>query len=373
LSGLVVGVTADRRADEQAELLRRRGARVVHAPAVRTLPLDADEGLQSATEAIIAEPPDVVVLTTGLGVRSWIEAADSIGLGSRLADAVGDATVLARGPKAYGAAVTAGWDVAWRAPNASSAEMLDHVASLGVAGQRVAVQLDGRAEPVLADAVVALGADVIAVPVYRWELPVDPDPALRLIEAVCDGTVDAVTFTSSPAVWNLTDLATSLGLFDRFRDRLAGDVLTVCVGPICAQTAAAAGFTRIVQPSRARLGPMVQTFATHISGTRRPAVVDGVEVLLGAATILVDGRVIDLTPREREVLGLLLHRPGSVVDKAQMIRQIWQGAADEHVVEVTVGRLRRRLQGTLQVQAIPRRGYRLTASDRTCAPAVIDG
>ncbi len=362
LEGLVLGVTADRRAGEQMELLRRRGARVVHGPTVRTLPVDADEGLRAATEAVIAEPPDVVVLSTGLGVRSWTEAADSIGLGAALLDAVGGATVLARGPKAYGAAITAGWDVDWKAPGASSAEVLDELARRGVDGRRVAVQLDGRSDPVLAESVASLGAQVVAVPVYRWVLPEDPEPAVRLIDAICEGSLDAVTFTSSPGVWNLTAIAEEAGRLDELRERLSTDVVAVCVGPICASTAVAAGFTRVVQPERARLGPMVQAYAAYVAASRQHVVVDGTDVLLGAAAIVIDGRVIELSRRERDVLGVLAARPGSVVDKAQMLREVWQGGADDHAVEVTVGRLRRRLEGSLRIQTVHRRGYRLVAS-----------
>ena len=56
LAGWTVGVTADRRREEQAELLARRGARVVHGPAIRTLPVELGDGLEAATAAVIAAP-----------------------------------------------------------------------------------------------------------------------------------------------------------------------------------------------------------------------------------------------------------------------------------------------------------------------------
>ena len=49
LDGFAIGVTADRRWEEQAELLMRRGARVVHGPTIRTIPLVADVGIRVAT------------------------------------------------------------------------------------------------------------------------------------------------------------------------------------------------------------------------------------------------------------------------------------------------------------------------------------
>jgi uroporphyrinogen-III synthase len=39
LTGFTVGVTADRRWNEQAALFERRGATVLHGPTIRTLPL----------------------------------------------------------------------------------------------------------------------------------------------------------------------------------------------------------------------------------------------------------------------------------------------------------------------------------------------
>ncbi len=359
--GLVVGVTADRRADEQQELLRRRGARPVHAPTIRTLSLAGEEVLRAATEELIDAPPDIVVLTTGLGVRSWVEAADSMGLGAALADAFEEATVLTRGPKANGAAVTAGWHVDWIAPDATSAELVEQLRAMDVSGQRVAVQLDGRAEPVLAQQVAALGAEVVAVPIYRWELPADPEPALRLVDAVCEGAVDAVTFTSAPAVWNLVELAEAAGQLDALRSQLSGPVLSVCVGHVCDAASQKAGFTNTVVPERPRLGPMVQTLSRHVAGSRTPMRVGSREVLLAASAVVVDDQVVELTRREREVLALLMRHPGAVVDKAQMRQVVWGGAVNDHAVEVTVGRLRRRLDGVLRVETVPRRGYRITA------------
>jgi uroporphyrinogen-III synthase len=330
---------------------------------VRTIPLGADEGLRAATQAIIADPPDIVVLSTGLGVRSWTEAAESMGLGDELTRVVLGATVLARGPKAAGAAITAGWKVDWKAPGATSAEVVAHLGTMGVSGLRVAVQLDGRAAPVLSDAIAQHGATVVGVRVYRWELPTDTEPVVKLIESVCDGAVDAVTFTSSPAIWNLADIAGSMGALDALRTELSQRVLSVCVGPVCASTAIETGFLQPLQPVASRLGSMAKALAGHVSSSRETVQVDSTQVLMGASSIVVDGEVIELTPREREVLGMLVRRPGTVVNKAQLLSHVWHGAADDHAVEVTVGRLRRRLDGTLRVETIPRRGYRLVGPE----------
>ncbi|MFQ6200269.1 hypothetical protein ACLMMR_39730, partial [Streptomyces sp. NPDC000405] len=60
LAGFTVGVTAARRADELGALLQRRGAVVVHGPALRIVPLADDGELLAATKEIIDRAPDVV-------------------------------------------------------------------------------------------------------------------------------------------------------------------------------------------------------------------------------------------------------------------------------------------------------------------------
>src|SRR3546814_9717269 len=50
LDGFTVGITADRRADEQAALFERRGASVVLGRSIRTLPIGDDDDLRTVTE-----------------------------------------------------------------------------------------------------------------------------------------------------------------------------------------------------------------------------------------------------------------------------------------------------------------------------------
>lgn len=358
-------MTADRRGEEQSELLGRRGAKVVRGPCIRTLPLEFDESLRRATESLIADPPDVVVLTTGLGARAWLAAADSLGRDDELLSALRRAAVLARGPKAAGAAVTAGLDVAWRAESERSAEIVEHlVAAGGLRGRRIAVQRDGAPVAFLADALAARGADVVDVVVYRWAPPVDPEPALRLIGGVLDGRLDAVTFTSTPAVDGFLALADQVGARDDVVTAMNRSVRPVCVGPVCAANAERAGMLDPVQPNRARLGAMVQALATDASASRVERRVGTTDVVLQGSIVAVGDARVELPARERAVFGALADRPGSVVSKGDLARRVWHRPdLDPHVVEVAAARLRQRLVPVgLAVEAVARRGYRLVPS-----------
>ena len=98
LTGFRVAVTSARRAEELSALLTRRGASVTSAAAIAMVPLPDDDELRMHTEALIAEPPDVVVATTGIGLRGWMAAADGWGLAGELTEALKSARVVSRGP-----------------------------------------------------------------------------------------------------------------------------------------------------------------------------------------------------------------------------------------------------------------------------------
>jgi uroporphyrinogen-III synthase len=136
LTGYTVGITAARRREEFAAALERRGARVVCAPAIRIMPLADDSELRAATRRCLDAPLDVVIATTGIGFRGWVEAADTWGMASDLIKAIGEAAVLARGPKARGAVRAAGLRETWSPESESSSEVLEYLTSGGELGGR---------------------------------------------------------------------------------------------------------------------------------------------------------------------------------------------------------------------------------------------
>ncbi|HEV3364177.1 MAG TPA: uroporphyrinogen-III synthase [Acidimicrobiia bacterium] len=264
LTGRRVGITADRRWRAQADLLENLGAEVIHGPTIRTVDLSGDEALRRATLDLIARPPDFLVGSTGMGMSMWLEAADSWDLGGPLRDALRRAHVVARGAKALSALRRQGIEVAWQAPSETMEEVVDHLTCQGLHSARVALQLfDPGGHPSTA-ALAARCGELVEVPVYRWVMPADTGPAIGLIEEMCAGTVDAVTFTSQPAVHHLFRLAAGLGRVDELRAACNGAVLPVCVGPVCADAALAEGITRPVWPEPSRLAAMIRLVASRL-------------------------------------------------------------------------------------------------------------
>lgn len=261
LAGWRVGITADRRSDQQVDVLRNRGAEVVEGCTMRTLDLSDDPRLLAASRALVDDPPEATVLQTGMGLTMWLEAMDTAGIGDAVRASLAGTEVLARGPKATSAARRAGLEVAWSAPDELYAQVVEHVASTGGRG-RVALQLDGTDEEALVAPLAASCDEVVVVPVYRWAWPTDVGPAGALVDAVCDGGVDAVTFTTRQAAVHLVEIAGSRGRRDELLSALDGTrVVPLSVGPVCTAAMAELGMTGIVEPERARLVAMVDALA----------------------------------------------------------------------------------------------------------------
>lgn len=269
LGGFTVGITADRRSEDQAVLFRRLGAEVILGPTMRTLAVADEQALREITQELIARPPDYLVANTGLGIRTWFGAATEWGLEEQLRRSLGEATIIARGPKAAGALSSAKLKIAWRSPTEQLSEVATHLTEKDIAGKRIAFQLHGdNKEPVTA-ALESAGAQVIQVPVYRWLLPDESQSgaAQRLIRLCCEGKVDAVTFTAGPQVRQMFEIAEVDGrasqLLDAFNDRKP---LAACIGPVCAGVAVDEGIRDSVYPDSWRLGSLVKLVATTLTG-----------------------------------------------------------------------------------------------------------
>jgi DNA-binding response OmpR family regulator len=81
------------------------------------------------------------------------------------------------------------------------------------------------------------------------------------------------------------------------------------------------------------------------TATRRPLVVGGLEIDAAARRASVDGEVLDLSPREFDLLRHLAEHPGEVVTKRELLTEVWNqpwGGSDK-TVDVHLSWLRRKL------------------------------
>jgi uroporphyrinogen-III synthase len=370
LRGFTIGVTAARRSEELIMLLERRGATVVHAPAIRIIPLVDDIELQRVTKLLIENPPDVVVVTTGIGFRGWVEAAHGWDVADDLMSALASTRILARGPKARGAVRQAGLCEEWSPESEASPEVLDRLIADGAAGLRIAVQLHGAAsewEPNadICDALTMAGAEVIKVPVYRWEPPEDNRPMDQLIGMIVNHEVDAVSFTSAPAVASMLQRAKAIGRVSELIDALRDKVPAVCVGPVTSAPLRRLGVPTS-HPDRYRLGALARLITDEVPKRACHFTAGGHHISVRSSAVAVDGDVRTIPPASMALFRRLMMNPGLVVSREQLLAQLPGGGGDTHAVETAMTRLRSALGAPRVIQTVVKRGYRLAIDPSEC-------
>ncbi len=360
LAGYTIGITAARRREEFGAALERRGAKVVYAPAIKIVPLADDTELRHATQRCLDAPLDIVIASTGIGFRGWIDAADTWGVAEKLTAAIDRSTVLARGPKARGAIRASGLREAWSPDSESSSEVLAHLmATCDLAGKTIAVQLHGEPLPDVVQTLRLAGAEVIEVPVYRWVPPEDTAPLRRLIQSVSAAGLDAVAFTSAPAAASFLHAADEQGSGDAVRTALRESVVAACVGPVTAGPFQKDGIP-VIQPGRSRLGALVREIVEQLPRRRGQALpVAGHMMDVRGHAVVVDGRLVPLSSASMTLLRELISRPGHVISRSGLLKITPGDGGDEHAVEVAVGRLRTALGDPRIIQTVVKRGYRL--------------
>ena len=360
LRGFRIGVTSDRRSADLIAALERRGAQVLHAPALMIAPPnDHDDSLVAETRRLIAARPDVVLVTTGYGMRRWFEVADAAGLGADLTAVLQAARIFARGPKAHGAVRAAGLLDAETSDLDTMASLVDAAIAAGLSDRRVAVQLHGYTDEVALRRLTEISDCVMTVTPYRWAQPDPPDRLTRLIKATCQRQVEALTFTSAPAAAATLEAAEALELRRDFVQALSDYVATAAVGPVTAEPLREAGIDPVV-PDRYRLGALVRLVTEEL--TRRHIQrfqSDEVIIELRGRQVLVDDRQISLGPNSLALL-VALASSNSVLSRQELIACLPDNP-DDHALHMAMSRLRRALEVPGLITTIMKRGYRFNA------------
>jgi uroporphyrinogen-III synthase len=203
--------------------LHAAGASVTVVPLISTVPIATPDEVAAAVSRLCqAPPPRWIAFTSAVAVRLLTGVLDSPGAAVKVA-AVGAATAAALR--------RAGWPVDLQAAGAAGAAGLaEELERFRLAGTTVLLPRAEAAHRTLPERLVAAGATVLELPLYRTEMP--EDAPRRLAVALKDG-IDAVLLTSGSSARHLVSAL-------RWR-RLAPGTAIVCLGEQTAADAEAAG------------------------------------------------------------------------------------------------------------------------------------
>jgi uroporphyrinogen-III synthase len=253
----VVAILETRTGAHLAELIARRGAIPMHAPALEEVPDVDPQALSTLLREWRADRFKMVIFQTGVGTRALFQMTDSLGSTAEILQLLEAATVVVRGPKPVGELNARRVRIDIRAASPFTTEMvLEAVAGVALEQSRVLVQRYGEANLRLSDALVARGAQVQEIATYRWSLPADTRPLEQLVDALAASRVDAVVFTSAVQVRNLSAIAARMHRVGELGDLLKG-VIVASIGPVCSRALEQHGIKPCFEANPPKLGPLV--------------------------------------------------------------------------------------------------------------------
>jgi uroporphyrinogen-III synthase len=267
LAGLRIGLTGTRKAQETADYVRRLGGIPLVAPALDTT-ATGGEGVDpvAALSDLIGSDTALVIFLTGVGARALVRLAETVGRDGELRATLERAKVVARGPKALGALRGAKVRVDWMPNEATVEAIMAGLDQFDVSGRAVAIQWSGFVDDRLREELQRRARSVVELDLYRHVAPANKAPVLELVDAIRDGNVDFLTFTSAIAVREFFALAERHGRDDAVLSALkSGSTVPVAVGPVTGSALADAGVSDYLVPAIHTTGGMFRAIEEWIS------------------------------------------------------------------------------------------------------------
>ena len=201
---------------------------------------------------------------------------------------------------------------------------------------------------------------MLTVTPYRWMRPPVRERLPRLVRAVSQRQLDAVTFTSAPAAGAFLEVADELGLRTDLVRAMRERVAAVAIGPVTAEPLRQAGIPG-AYPDRFRLGALIRLVTDELGERHVRRFRSGPSSIeLRGRCVLVDGRPVMLGPNAL-LLFTALAGTESVLSRRELNDRL-PDDLDDHALEVAMSRLRRSLGVPGLISTVVRRGYRLNAS-----------
>lgn len=267
--GLRVLSLEARRSVEAAKLIRTYGGEPLSAPAMRELPLDSNGPVLEFAEALVKGSFDLVIFTTGVGVRALVKTVSEHMDREQFLNALRSVNIAARGPKSSSALrelnvpikVVAPEPFTWRALVAR----LESEFGSELTGMNIAVQEYGTSNPELLTALAEKSISITRLLVYQWALPEDIQPLREAVIALAHGHVDVVLLMNAGQVSHLFLMAERMNyteaLHEGFRTTVIGSI-----GPSTTEGLAAYGLTPDYEPTQSKMGFLVKEMAEKARG-----------------------------------------------------------------------------------------------------------
>jgi uroporphyrinogen-III synthase len=265
LSGKRIVVPETRELDMLVRMLEEQGATALRCPLVSIHDVADAAPVVDWIRRFVANPPDDLIVMTGEGLGRLVGFASRAELETEFVAALALVRKITRGPKPVRRLREFGLkpDLAAKAP--TTAGVIAALSDDDLSGRRIAIQLYPGATNELIDFLARAGAVPDPVLCYVYGSQSDDARVIDAIDAMVAGRVDLITFTSSPQVRRLVDVAQAHGREPALRDALTHTTI-VAVGPVVGRAIEAAGGKVSIAPADSfHLKPMVTAIVAALS------------------------------------------------------------------------------------------------------------
>ena len=264
--GIRVLTLESRRAVETAKLIRTYGGEPLTAPAMREIPMSSDAQVVEFAEALMAGAFDLVIFTTGVGVRTLIKTVSEHLDREQFLAALRTVKIAARGPKSSTALREFGIPITTLAPEPFTwrvlVQALENNLGAALTGMNIAVQEYGTSNPELLTALAEKSVSITRLLVYQWALPEDTQPLREAVIALAHGHVDVVLFMNAGQVAHLFLMAERMGyteaLYEGFRSTVVGSI-----GPSTTEGLSMYRLAPDFEPSQSKMGFLIKEIAEN--------------------------------------------------------------------------------------------------------------
>jgi uroporphyrinogen-III synthase len=263
--GLCVLTLESRRSREIAKLIANLDGVPIVAPSVREVLLESNKDALEFARRLAAGEIDMVVFTTGVGVKALASAVEKVCSRDELSRHLNRVLVVARGPKPTATLRELGVRVNISVPEPNTwrdlLTVLDQQrATIPVDGRRIAIQEYGVTNPELSQGLQERGAIVMPVNVYQWALPEDLGPLERAVESIIRGDIHVLLVASSVQIRHFFEVAGKMAKSEALEEALSR-VVIASVGPLTSEELRSRGLNVDIECTRPKMGFLVQEAA----------------------------------------------------------------------------------------------------------------
>ncbi len=261
MSGLLAGrrivVPETRELDVLAQMLERQGATAIRCPLVSIHDTPDQAPVVAWLRRFTEHPPEDLILMTGEGLQRLVGFARRAGMEDAFRAVLGKVRKITRGPKPVRRLRELGLDADLAAEPPTSEGIVAALQGQDLSGRRIAVQLYPDLQTsALLDFLEQKGAKADPVLCYVYGSQTEDARVVEIIDEMAEGRVDLITFTSSPQVRRLEEVAGKNRREARLREGLRRTTIAA-VGPVVGRAIEQAGARVSIMPENFHMRPMV--------------------------------------------------------------------------------------------------------------------